>query len=645
MKKFKSLIAILICFIMTVMPACKSIDTSSELKIGVSGLQGTFNPFYYQSEADGEVVAQMFRSIQRRDSDNKLINHSGGISYEYVGDSQVKYTVSIKEDLFFTNGKNITIDDVIFFYTFISDATYDGIYSDWYLNDIVGLKEYYFDDKNYQSSIAKIEEKIENNYTLVSIETDDYIKYLAATKLEGKFNGNLASVSPSGATWREYLIKLGYGEALSDLGNNPSEEKIINIVARAEAESNRLAYNPENWYRNKLYSEYINKNYEDGIDVESIEGIKKVDDYTCTVLFNSRNINAISELNALLVSKDYLSVEYVKGSAEKIKDLGGYDVCSGPYIVTDYRDGVVSMISNNFYDEGSCEFSNIKFVELSSDKDIIKQVISGKVDVVETLATADAVNELNNKNVRYFIEDCDYYVSLFLNARTLDSSARKALVGLCDINSTLEQNIGSYYTRLLRPISVRFEEYPVSVTSPYFSESAFTVYSMGSNTKITEASVYYCGSESDLEMSVLAAYKDILAKKGITLNIVITDEQSLENAVVSGKADMWVENVYDGNTCDKYDYFNSNGRLNKTAVGTSEIDRMTESIRSAIGYSNKTQMTAQLMELVMEQAVECPLYQLQKITVYNTDTVSPESFTQAGNMDGYTYSIPLLKKS
>ena len=95
MKKFKSLIAILICFIMTVMPACKSIDTSSELKIGVSGLQGTFNPFYYQSEADGEVVAQMFRSIQRRDSDNKLINHSGGISYEYVGDSQVKYTVSI----------------------------------------------------------------------------------------------------------------------------------------------------------------------------------------------------------------------------------------------------------------------------------------------------------------------------------------------------------------------------------------------------------------------------------------------------------------------------------------------------------------------------------------------------------------------
>ena len=47
----------------------------------------------------------------------------------------------------------------------------------------------------------------------------------------------------------------------------------------------------------------------------------------------------------------------------------------------------------------------------------------------------------------------------------------------------------------------------------------------------------------------------------------------------------------------------------------------------------------------MEQAVECPLYQLQKITVYNTDIVSPESFTQAGNMDGYTYSIPLLKKS
>lgn len=645
MKKIKSFIAILICLITIILPSCKSTDSASELKIGVNGLQGEFNPFYAQSDADSKVVAQMFRSIQRVDGDNKLINYSGGISYEFVGESQIKYTVSISENLRFSDGSNITVDDVIFFYHFIADATYDGTYSDWYLNDIVGLKEFYFDDKNYQSSIADIEETIEEKYTLTTIGTEDYITYLADTMLEGKFDGNLSSASPSGITWEDYIKKLGYGEALSDLGDNPTQESVTKLVARVEAESNRLAYNPENWYRDLLYTNYIKDNYADGIDVDSIEGIKKVNDYTCTVLFNSRNINAIAELNALLVSKDYLAVEYMKGSADKVKELDGYQVCSGPYVVTDYRDGEVSLVANKFYEEGTCEFLTLKFIELSEDDDPVKHVTSGKVDVVQTLAAADVINELNDENVRYFVEDCNYYVSLFLNTRTLDSSARKALVGLCNVNSAVEQQIGSYYTRLLRPISVRFEEYPSTLTEPYFGESAYTVYSMGSGEKIDEVSVFYCGNEGDLAFSALAAYKDILAQKGITLNIVITDEQNLERAIVTGKADMWVENVYDGNSCDKFEYFNSRGSLNKTGISTPEIDTMTSSIRSAAGYSDKAQMTAQLMELVMEQAVECPLYQLQNVTIYNTDTISPESFSQGVNMDGYTYYIPLLKKN
>ena len=49
------------------------------------------------------------------------------------------------------------------------------------------------------------------------------------------------------------------------------------------------------------------------------------------------------------------------------------------------------------------------------------------------------------------------------------------------------------------------------------------------------------------------------------------------------------------------------------------------------------------MELVMAQAVECPLYQLQTVTVYNCNTISPDSFS--GNYDsyGFSYIIPMLK--
>ncbi len=645
MKKLKVFTALICCFLIVILPCCKGAEGSSTLKVGVSGLGGVFNPFYVQSNADREVVSQMFRSIQRKDGDNKLVNHSGGISYEFHGENQVKYTVSINENLYFSDGTNITIDDVIFFYHFIADATYDGTYSDWYLNDIVGLKEYYFDDENYRSSVDEIEQTVKEEYTVSSISTDDYTDYLAETMLEGRFDGNLDSASPSGLSWRERLIKNGYEEAISDLGSSPSEKRVIRFVALAEAESNPLEYNPENWYRDRLYSEYIDENYSDGIDVAGIEGIKKVNDYTCTVLFNSKNINAIAELNALLVSKAYLSAEYVKGSAEKIKESEGYGVCSGAYIVTDYADGVVSMASNRYYSEAASEFPYLKFVELSESDDPIEQVLSGDVDIVRTLATADTVSRLDGEDVRYFVDDCNYYSSLFFNTKTLSLSERKALMGLCDISGALETQIGSYYTRLMRPLSIRFEEYPSDVTEPFYSGSAFKVYSMGSGTPISEVSLYYCKNGNELTDTVIEAYKNILAEKGIVLNAVAADEQSVDNAIASGKADLWLENVYDGNSCDKYEYYNSNGKLNKTGMGSPEIDNLTSLIRSAAGYSNKVKLTSQLMELVMEQAIECPLYQLQTVTVYNTSAVAPESFSRNINADGYTYMIPLLKRN
>lgn len=645
MKIIKSLVAIFLSFAVFILPSCKSSQGSAELKIGVSDLESVYNPFYAESEGDREVISQMFMSIQRRDGDNKLINYGGGISYEFVGENQIKYTVSINKDLFFSDGTNITIDDVIFFYHFIADATYDGVYSDWYFNDIVGLKEFYFDDKNYQDKILNIEKKIESNYTSATIDKEDYVKYLVETNLEGRFNGDLDSASPSGGSWKEYIEKSGYSDELANLGSNPKQEELVKFIAAVEAENNRFAYNPKDWYRELLYKDYIGGNYSDGTDIESIEGIKKVNDYTCTVLFNSRNINAIAQLNALLVSKDYFGAEYIKGAADKVKNNNFCTVGSGPYVVTDYTETEVKMNVNEYYSEGGCDFTSLKFIELSGDDDPIKQVVNGRVDVVETLATAQAVKRLEGENVRYFIEDCDYYVSLFLNTRTVDLPHRKSFIGLSNLNSAVEAQIGSYYTRPLRPISVRFEEYTSDITESYYSESTYSLYNMNGEINMTDASVYYCGSEEDIEYSVLEEYKKILSEKGITLNIVLTDESGLESAILSGKADMWVETVFDGDSCDKLDYYNSGGRFNKTGISTPEIDTLTADIRRATGFYDKVSMVSKLMDMVMAEAVESPLYQPQKITVYNTEKISDSSFVHGMNIDGYTHYIPLLKKN
>lgn len=649
MRILKVFCVLMLCLSMIILSSCGVFNNltvnNTELKIGISGISGQFNPFYCESEADKQIVAQTVRPIQRVASDNTLVNHSGGISYEILDDGSVKYTVSIKNDMKFSDGSNITIDDVIFYYHFISDATYGGTYKDWYLNDIEGLKEYYFDDKNYKSSIASIEKNVSDKYTLTTIGTDDYVKYLTATKLEGAFNGDINSKAPNGSTWLEYIKKLGYTEAFNDLGKKPSEEQLVKLVATVEAENNPLAYNPESWYREQLYTSYIEKNYSDGADVTEISGIKKINDYTCTVIFNSKNINAVSQLNALLVSKNYYSAEYIKGAAEKVKALNGISaVCSGPYVVTEYDDGKAAAASNEYYSEAGCDFNRLEFIETSSEN-AAKDVINGKIDVVSVTASSSVIESLNDKPVKYFVTNKNSYVSAFFNTRTLETSARMALMGLFTVNNVLEGEIGSYYTKLIHPISVRFSEYPSHITNPYYTESSFSAYQIVADNLITKVTAYCCSDENSLEYKVLNRYKEILSENGITLNIVISNESEMYNAVVSGKADIWLDNVNDGFTCDKYEYYNSYGKLNYTAVSLPEIDEMTAKIRSSIGFSDKAQMTETLMKLVMQQAVEYPVYQLQTVTIYNTETINPESLLGFDDYDGFTYIIPYLEEN
>lgn len=638
---------VLLCMALLCSSGCRAVKSinTTELKIGVEGIEGVFNPFYAETEADKLINSQVFLPIQRRTGNNSLVNLGGGISYEYAGTSGVKYTVTIRDDLVFSNGKPVTIDDVIFFYYFISDASYDGTYSLWYLNDIEGLKEYYFDDKNYQSSLDKIEEQIANNYSVKTISADDYVEYLVATRLEGRFDGNLDSVSPSGATWREYAEKLGYSRSVDDLGASPDTDDAIRLIARIEAESNPLSYDPETWYREKLYGEYIEKNYSDGIDVTEISGIKKINDYTCTVLFNSRNINAVSELNALIVSKAFYSADYIKGQADKVKEISGYAVASGPYTVTDYSDNEVTLGINGCYFDGTPDFDSLKFIDLAAEnQDPAQSVLDGKTDVLTVTASSELISKLAADKVKYYVSDNDCYTSLFFNTRTLDSFLRKALCGIAsEVGSSIQSKVGTYYTAPHRPLSVRFDEYPTSATQSYYTESSYSAYELVKGTP-DRAFTAYCPTDADeFAVAALNEYKTLLAEKGVTLNIVSADEAQLNAAITSGRADIWIETVYDGATSDKYDYYNSAGKYNKTALNDSQINELTSGIRSAIGLSARDKMTENLLELIMEQAVEYPLYQLQKVTIYNIDTVHPDSFDESFNYDGFEYAIPLLK--
>lgn len=644
MKRMRAFISLMLIISMVLLSGCKNLSSlsvgESELKIGVEKIGTEFNPFYAEKGENEEIINQVFVPVLQKNSDNSFKNYCGGISYEYVGTQQVKYTITIRDDLRFSNGDYVTIQDLIEFFYFISDATYKGSYSDFYLNDIVGLKEFYFDDRNYISSINSIEEKILSDYTVATIGKDDLIKYLVATSVEGNYKGGVDSISPSGESWRDYFIRYQYKEELAALGQTPSDEDVLNLAAKVEAEQNPRSYNPENWYREKFYSEYIEKNYSDGINVSEISGIKKVNDYTCTVLFNSRNINAISQINLPIVSAEQYLSQYMKGKADEIKQAGEMPLGCGPYCYSDVSEDDAELSANEFYFNGALDFGFIKFIDLSKEKKAPSElVLSGKIDVVSTLASQEIINSLNDKPVKYFINDNKEYTSVFFNSSKLSQQQRMALMGLCSLNSSVENEIGSYFSGLKRPLSVRFKEYPSRITEPYYKESAYTAFTIvNAETLPAELTAFYSGDE--LEAVWLEEYKNILSSKGVKLNIVSVSDGEL----YSGKADLWIDAVTDGATCDKYDWFNTNGKLNKVKMSNPEIDALTLQIRSAVGLSDKTALTEKVLDLVMEQAVECPLYQRQCVTIYNTEKISEESFSSDFNYDGFICSIPALKK-
>ena len=318
-------------------------------------------------------------------------------------------------------------------------------------------------------------------------------------------------------------------------------------------------------------------------------------------------------------------------------------VCSGPYVVTEYDDDKVIAKHNEYYTDGDCKFNKLEFVETSAD-DAVKDVTTGKIDVVSVEASSSVVNSLSDKAVSYFITNKNEYISAFFNTRTLETSARMALSGLFTVNDVLEREIGSYYTRLISPISIRFNEYPSKITTPYYTETAFSAYKTYASNPIKTLNAYCIDGENSLQYKILEAYKSILLQNGIDMKIILCGEEELRNAVVSGKADLWLETVADGATCDKYEYYNSFGKYNYTALSTPYIDEMTSKIRNSVGFYNKADMTETLMKLVMEQAVELPVCQLQFITIFNTDTVDPESLEGFDDYDGFTFIIPYLEE-
>lgn len=663
-KKIVALLLVLALTLTVVATSCNLTGgkgPSGTLVIGTSDFEEKFNPFFVENAYDMQVMDQIFVSVQKINADNTLIDWGGNISYEQVqaqdGHTQVKYTVKLKPGMKFTDGEPVTIDDVIFYYKVISDPGYDGPSSTFPLTvDIVGLKEYYYDDASYSEKIAQITKDVEAEYGADVISEKDFIDYLVATNLEGWWDGDPAGFVDTDYTWSDYIKDEGFGDELAKI-DAKNAQAMLNLLAKVEYEKYASAYDPQTYYQNKAEKEYIKGNLDNGITVADISGITKVDDLTCTVLFDSVDIYGDRNVNAILVPEHYYGKDFKKGDVSSIKANMGSPIGSGPFKWVSFADNIATCTANKDYFEGTPKLEFVKW-QYVPDADIMTALASGEIDIANPSADKELIETIDkNQNLAYDLMDNNGYGYLAINSKNVtDVNVRRGLLSLMNRGPSVKGYYGNIADVIERPMTTTLAEYPdgATVKYPYDPAKALEFFKQGGYTqkdgKLVNASGkqlsvnVYIGGEGIGDHPGYAMLTQAAADlKDLGGELIIQDVQFsvLQAAMNDGSADMFVLAWGESNTCDQSTIYMTNGGQNRTGISNKDLDKLLTEIPKTIDLAERKAKVAQALDIVMDEAVELPLYQRKNMLVYNVAAVDQTTLPETSTY--WTYEKVLWK--
>lgn len=630
------------------------------LVIATQDFEGKFNPFYAESAYDQQITDQIFVSPQRLDKNNQMIDWAGSISYEEIeaedGSTHILYTVKVNEGMTFSDGEPVTIDDLLYYYYVIADPSYTGPSSTWALTTaIVGLKEYYYDDPNYSTKVNEISQEVADKYSLDTISKEDYIAYLIDTNLEGWWDGDPAGLVSQDYTWSDYITDEGFGDQLAAIdATDPAA--MLALLAEVEYTNYGDSYDPASYYSSKLSESYIAGNLEDGIDVETISGIVRVDDYTCTVEYYAIDIYGDRNINGALIPEHYYG-EFEKGKAEEVvKANMDAPMGSGPYKFVSFDNNIVTCEANDGYFEGEPNIKTVKW-QYVPDSDLFDALTSGEVDIANPNASPDSLEQYKDAGMEYSLIDNNGYGYLGINANNVEKNVRKGFMHLL----AREASVNGYYGPELasvieRPMTTTLSEYPKDATEFYGYDPAKALECFQAAGYVQEngqlvkdgkkltLSAYIGGSgEGDHPAyAMLVQAQTALAELGGELIIQDVQFATLQAAMNDGTADIFILAWGASNTCDKSTIYMTGGGQNRTNISNAELDQLLVEIPMTIDFDERCAKVARSLDIVMDEAVEMPIYQRKNMLAYNPEVVDISSLPEE-TTTYWTYESQLWK--
>lgn len=489
------------------------------LVVGYAPFSSKFSPFFHDTDYDKDAsdMTQVYLinndragGVVYKGIEGETVSYNG-TDYTYYGISDVDvdiddatgdttYTIKIRDDVKFSDGEPLTIDDVIFTMYALADNDYDGGYT-FYSTPIKGMKAYRANSTAADSVTpemvqAKIDEMPEELAKQISDE-------IIAPVLTGEYDWVKDEVvtDPAsygleeGVTTAEAFVAL-YATEAYDTVDKDDDTVLADIIAQYGSDYATLAANyagDETYFDADVNSMAETAVIEEmraageGEEVPNISGIERVDDYTVKVTTDGFDATVIYQLgfevapmhyygDKSLYDYDNNSFGFTRGDLSILREKTDKPMGAGPYVFDKYENKTIYYTANENYYLGAPKTKNVQFKE-TAEAEKVTAVEQGTVDLTDPSGSKETFEQISGINgngetsgdkiITSSVDNLGYGY-LGCNADTVnvggqpDSDAsknlRKAMMTVFSVYRDV--NIDSYYGDAASIIN-----YPISNTS------------------------------------------------------------------------------------------------------------------------------------------------------------------------------------
>ena len=716
-------------------------DENTPLVVGYAPFNEKFSPFFSETEYDQDVWVMTSLGLLNSDRQGQIIMNGiegethayNGTDYTYYGpadceivenaDGTVDYNFTMRDDIVFSDGEKVTIDDVIFSMYVLCDPTYDGN-STLYAVPIQGMAAYRSGMTTLAKAIAAAgRDNADFTYWTEEQQTkfwDNFDKGLvpfaqgivdACVEAGAAAEGDVAA---AGAAWGFS----GESKTVEDLALEIGNQYAWSFSAMEKEVGNSDALSA--MMDEDVYADYPTIGVKTGDSAANISGIKKTGDYSMTVTLDKVDATAIYQLGVTVAPMHYYGdpslydydnnqFGFPKGDLSSVRAKTTVPMGAGPYKYIKYEDGVVYFEANDNYFLGAPKTKYLNFQQCMSDDDKLNGVITGTIDIADPSFSNDTVEAIEKANggvldgdkITTNTVDNLGYGYLGMSAACVNvggepgseasKNLRKAFATVFSVyrNVAIESYYGERASVINYPISntswaapqptddgykVAFsvdvngndiytsdmtaeQRYDAALQAAlgYFEAAGYTV----TDGKLTaapagakleyEVQIPADGSGDHPSFMMISEASKALATIGMNLIVTdLSDSSGLWDGIDARQVDMWcaawgatvdpdMYQIYYSDVADhttdpgvgKNPYGGpAQGGSNKMyCIADADLDNMILTARESLDQSYRKTMYKACLDIVVDWAVEVPVYQRQNAIIFSTERVNMSTMT------------------